>query len=227
MEQYVEQSGPFDNEHEEGTALSRCPDEVKNLHANLTGRVFTTSATDPDDNNRLVHFDIRSEELFFTGYVVRGAIISKANYRLLVDKLSNDLRYKAPKNGTVLMSCRNGAYYGSGALRVYRGSLRLESIDPIQLSGIGDDPAPPPGNQCDDPLTEIVETDCEGGGGGSPVSGGSDGSVQATGEFEPPPSGGSSTLTCDVTFWYESRDGGATWFYTGEYTVHWETCTLN
>lgn len=70
-------------------------------------------------------------------------------------------------------------------------------------------------NPCDNPYTEEIETDCSGGSG--PMTVGGPGTTESPGEAHN--GGQNSVWVCNVTFWYQSDDSGATWYYTGNYDV--------
>jgi hypothetical protein len=169
--QYVEDSGPVEQLVED-VSLSRCPDEPRNPARTLflAGRSLGISAIDV--NGLFIHFVIPSDFLQFRNYTSRGAIISKAAYGLTMEVLSEDLRSVAPPGAIAIMSCKNGRYVGAQSVRVYKGEVRLESIDPVFDSGIGndddncstqltDDPNEPGYN----PYDSTTETGCSDGNG--------------------------------------------------------------
>lgn len=100
----------------------------------------------------------------------------------------------------------------------YTGSLQVTDFDG-EIVNIP--PPKPKESECDDPLTDIVE-ECD---PNNPPPGGP--YVGEGGTTEQPgfTSGGASgsTWVCYVTDWYESYDGGSTWYYT-DTTVDY--CTL-
>jgi hypothetical protein len=70
-------------------------------------------------------------------------------------------------------------------------------------------------NPCDSPYTEEIEIECSSGSG--PIVAGGPGTTESPGE---PHSGGQNSVwVCNVTYWYQSDDSGATWYYTGDYDI--------
>lgn len=88
---------------------------------------------------------------------------------------------------------------------------RVTAASTVSAKESSDCPTPAQ-TSCDDPMTDEIETECSGGSGGSLVSGGR-GSTEAPGIEH----GGTSESVwrCDVIYWYQSDDGGVTWYYTG------------
>lgn len=198
----VQQQGEFETEIDNAPPGSRCPDEqIKGqVFVYLMGRVLDISEADHDDPfNRLIHFSIESKDLQFLHYTDRG-FISHAEYRLKKDILSEDQRYQANVGAIAIMSCRAGSYSGRGKLRLYTGQVRLEGLSPIYKTRIGED------TECDDPMTEEVETTCAPQDPSNPTGSAEDYRV----EF-PSESGGGLVWACYYTDWKVSYDGGQTW----------------
>lgn len=84
-----------------------------------------------------------------------------------------------------------------------------------------DDPVMPPPASCDDPYTEIVETECGSGGSGTATGGSSsDQTIQVSNTS----GGGPLRMVCEVIDWYQSTNGGP-WVYLASEVVpgscHW------
>ncbi len=85
---------------------------------------------------------------------------------------------------------------------------------------------PPPTNECDDPTTDLVETECDGESGGGSLPGGGG----YVGEFAtlqwPSPSGGSPPAVnmsyfCDVTIWRVTNNTGLDYIDIDIHQCYW------
>jgi len=199
------------------SATSRCPDQhLQNPQAFFaTQRLFKISVKDPTDHDRLVHFSgMETKHLRFLNYESQGATVSVATFELLIYWLSDDMKYQASPGARALMSCRNGTYTTlPGGTLVYTGLTSLIGLKPIQKHYQDESPI-----DCDDPLTEIVETECSPNGGG-PNEVGIGGEMVDPGPWH---GGGlASKWVCMVTYWYHYHTNGERHYYDASIDYCW------
>lgn len=188
-------------------------------------------------NNDRIRYRV-SSGIYGAGMNV-GWVSARADIRYRNTPLGTTAHYDSLNCGG-LMQCEVGAYRDVNCSQSYH-EIALNSVHRARFyftsstvtesafanahchptSRDEDDATEPTIDPCDDPTTEIVETDHCAGPGGGPVTGGTSGWAPVV--TSDATSGGSWVLMCDVIDWCESTNGGP-WHYTGT-TVNWASCS--